>query len=173
MLPELAKLRFLNHVESLLNIVGLSASEVQYLCLRPLDTDQAIYQLIEELFADIAEQRISSEQARQVKIETVRDYIVEDYANSNLCLAMICDEFQMNQSYLSRTFKEVFGIGILDFIHSQRLLHAKELLKDPANQIDMIWEAVGYTNRRTFNRSFRRLENMSASEHRKSVSMPQ
>ena len=34
--------------------------------------------------------------------------------------------------------KEVFGIGILDFIHSQRLLHAKELLKDPANQIDMI-----------------------------------
>lgn len=69
--------------------------------------------------------------------------------------------------------KEVFGIGILDFIHPQRLLHAKELLKDPANQIDMIWEAVGYTNRRTFNRSFRRLENMSASEHRKSVSMPQ
>ena len=66
---ELAKLRFMNHVESLLNIVGLSASEVQYLYLRPLDTDQAIYQLIEELFADIAEQRISSEQARQVKIE--------------------------------------------------------------------------------------------------------
>lgn len=169
---ELAKLRFLNHVESLLNIVGLSASEVQYLYLRPLDTDQAIYQLIEELFADIAEQRISSEQARQVKIETVRDYIIENYADSNLCLAMICDQFQMNQSYLSRTFKEVFGIGILDFIHSQRLLHAKELLKDPANQIDMIWEAVGYTNRRTFNRSFRKLENMSASEYRKSISAP-
>ena len=170
---DMAKLRFMNHVESLLNIVGLSASEVQYLYLRPLDTDQAIYQLIEELFADIAEQRISSEQARQVKIETVRNYIIENYADSNLCLAMICDQFQMNQSYLSRTFKEVFGIGILDFIHSQRLLHAKELLKDPANQIDMIWEAVGYTNRRTFNRSFRRLENISASEYRKSVSMPQ
>ena len=167
---ELAKLRFLNHAESLVNIVGLSASEVQYLYLRPLDTDQAIFQLIEDLFADIAEQSVSSEQARQVKMEAVRDYIQENYADSGLCLAKICDKFQMNQSYLSRTFKEIFGIGILDFIHSQRLLHAKALLKDSANQIDMIWESVGYTNRRTFNRSFRKLENMSASEYRKSVS---
>lgn len=167
---ELAKLRFLNHAESLLNIMGISASEVQYLYLRPLDTDQAIYQLIEDLFADIAEKSVSSEQVRQVKMDTVRDYIQKNYADSGLCLAKICDEFQMNQSYLSRTFKEIFGIGILDFIHSQRLLHAKALLKDSATPIDMIWEAVGYTNRRTFNRSFRKLENMSASEYRKSVS---
>ena len=118
----------------------------------------------------IAEQSVSSEQARQAKMEAIRDYIQENYADSGLCLAKICDEFQMNQSYLSRTFKEIFGIGILDFIHSQRLLHAKALLKDSTNQIDMIWEAVGYTNRRTFNRSFRKLENMSASEYRKSVS---
>lgn len=167
---ELAKLRFLNHAESMVNIVGLSTSELQYLYLRPLDTDQAIYQLIEDLFADIAEQSVSSEQDRQAKMEAIRDYIQENYADSSLCLAKICDEFQINQSYLSRTFKEIFGIGILDFIHSQRLLHAKALLKDSANQIDMIWEAVGYTNRRTFNRSFRRLENMSASEYRKSIS---
>ena len=167
---ELAKLRFLNHAESLLNIMGISASEVQYLYLRPLDTDQAIYQLIEDLFVDIAEKSVSSEQVRQVKMDTVRDYIQKNYADSGLCLAKICDEFQMNQSYLSRTFKEIFGIGILDFIHSQRLLHAKALLKDSATPIDMIWEAVGYTNRRTFNRSFRKLENMSASEYRKSVS---
>ena len=167
---ELAKLRFLNHAESLLNIVGLSSSQLHYLYLRPLDTEQAIYQIIEELFADIAEQSVSSEQARQEKMEAVRDYIQKNYADSGLCLAKICDEFQMNQSYLSRTFKEMFGIGILDFIHSQRLLHAKALLKDSTDQIDMIWEAVGYTNRRTFNRSFRKLENMSASEYRKSVS---
>lgn len=166
---EMAKLRFLNHVESLLNIVGISAVDVQYLYLRPLDTEQAINQLLEELFDDIATQSTGAEQSRKLKMETVCQYIVENYADCNLCLAKICDEFHMNQSYLSRTFKEIFGIGILEFIHSQRLLHAKELLKEPANNIDMIWASVGYTNRRTFNRSFRKLENMSASEYRKSI----
>lgn len=166
---EMAKLRFLNHVESLLNIVGISAIDVQYLYLRPLDTEQAINQLLEDLFEDIAVQSVGTEQSRKLKMETVYQYIVENYADCNLCLAKICDEFGMNQSYLSRTFKEIFGIGVLEFIHSQRLLHAKELLKDPSNNIDMIWEAVGYTNRRTFNRSFRKLENMSASEYRKSI----
>lgn len=166
---ELAKLRFMNHVESLLNIMGVSTMESGYLFLRPLETEGAIFQLLEDIFADIAEQSVSSEEARKLKIDTVYHYIEENYADCNLCLAKICDEFQMNQSYLSRTFKEIFGIGILEFIHSQRLLHAKELLRDPANNIDMIWEAVGYTNRRTFNRSFRKLENMSASEYRKSI----
>jgi len=167
---ELAKLRLMNHVESLLNIMGVSSTESGHLFLKPLDTEGAISQLIDELFADVSEQSVSTEEARKQKIDTIYHYIEENYADCNLCLAKICDEFQMNQSYLSRTFKEIFGIGVLEFIHSQRILHAKELLKDSANNIDMIWEAVGYTNRRTFNRSFRKLENMSASEYRKSIS---
>lgn len=167
---ELAKLRFMNHVESLLNIMGLSTMESGRLFLQPLDTEAAISQLIEELFSEVSEQHVSAEEARKAKITAIYQYIQENYADCNLCLAKICDEFQMNQSYLSRTFKEIFGIGILDFIHSQRLLHAKELLRDPTNNIDMIWEAVGYTNRRTFNRCFRKQENMSASEYRKSIS---
>ena len=73
----------------------------------------------------------------------------------------------MNQTHLSRTFKSVMQVGILDYIHTQRLLHAKDLLVHTAQNIDTIWQAVGYTNRRTFNRTFRKMEGMSASEYRK------
>lgn len=166
---ELAKLRFMNHVESLLSIVGFSTADAGYLYLRPMDNEASIFQLIDDLFDDISAQWVTAEQTRKLKIDAVYHYIEEKYADCNLCLAMICDEFQMNQSYLSRTFKEIFGIGILEFIHSQRLLHAKELLKDPANNIDTVWQAVGYTNRRTFNRCFKKLEGVSASEYRKNL----
>ncbi len=166
---ELAKLRCLNRVESLLNIIGISAVDLNYLYLRPLDTEAALEELLDDLFADVAEQITETERSRKDKIDSVHRFVEEQYADCNLCLAMICDKFQMNQSYLSRTFKEIYGIGILEFIHSQRVIQAKKLLEDPANQIDMIWKAVGYTNRRTFNRSFRKLANMSASEYRKTI----
>ena len=166
---ELAKLRFMNHVESLLNIFGIASTDISYLYLRPLDTEHAIYQLLDDLFQDMDGRITSNEQAQKEKIDSIAKYIEENYADCNLCLAKLCDIFQMNQSYLSRTFKSLRGIGVLDFIHSQRLIHVKTLLKNPDNSIDAIWEAVGYTNRRTFNRTFRKLVGMSASEYRKNI----
>lgn len=166
---ELAKVRFMNHVQSLLNTTGISSSDIGYLYLRSLSEDEDIYGLMDDLFADVAERIAVSEKAQKEKIEAVAAYIAENYSDCNLCLAKLCDIFKMNQSYLSRTFKAIYQIGILDYIHTQRLSHVKELLKDPKSNIDAIWAAVGYTNRRTFNRAFRKLEGMSASEYRKKL----
>jgi len=102
-------------------------------------------------------------------METVAQYIRQHFKDCNLCLAELCDIFQMNQSYLSRTFKSVYHMGILEYIHTQRLCFVKSKLADPGESIDAIWSAAGYTNRRTFNRTFRRLEGMSASEFRKNL----
>jgi AraC-like DNA-binding protein len=151
----------------------VASTELSYLYLRPLDTEEAIRQLLEDLFRDMEERTSASDQALRSKIEAVARYIQENYQDCNLCLAKLCDVFQMNQSYLSRTFKNIFGIGILDFIHKQRLIHVKQQLQEPDSNIDTIWHSVGYTNRRTFNRTFRRLEGMSASEYRKKLLLPE
>lgn len=164
---EHARLRFMNHVESLLNIFGLAASDIGFLYMRPMETEANIYQLLDDLFADMEVRISTGEQALQTKIQSVAAYIRGHYTDCNLCLAMLCDQFQINQSHLSRTFKSVMQVGILDYIHTQRLLHAKDLLVHTAQNIDTIWQAVGYTNRRTFNRTFRKMEGMSASEYRK------
>ena len=166
---EHARLRFMNHVESLLNIFGLAASDIGFLYMRPMETAANIYQLLDDLFADMEERIATSEQALQTKIESVAAYLRENYYDCNLCLAKICDLFQMNQSHLSRTFKSVMKVGILDYIHTQRLIHAKGMLVDTGHNIDVIWQTVGYTNRRTFNRTFRKMEGMSASEFRKKL----
>lgn len=166
---DTARLCFMNHVESLLNIFGLAASDIGFLYLRPLDSEKAMQQLTDDLFAEMTARIANDEQAMQKKIYAVADYIRDNYDDCNLCLAKLCDLFQMNQSHLSRTFKDILHVGILDFIHTQRLLHVKEGLKDPESNIDAIWSAAGYTNRRTFNRAFRKMEGMSASEYRRLV----
>ena len=164
------KLRLLNHLESLVNISGIPRSEVSFLYVRQLENESDIYTLMQDIFTAIETSRqTNTDMVQREKIEAVAAYITENYKDVNLCLAKLCGVFHMNQSYLSRTFKSVYSIGILDYIHTQRLSHVKELLKDPENNIDAIWEAVGYTNRRTFNRTFRKLEGMSASEYRRSL----
>ncbi len=166
---ELAKLRFLNHMEGLLNVLGISAIDVNYLYLRPLDTKEELLELLRELFEDLETRMRDSDQAQQSKIEDIARYITEHYADCDLCLAKLCDLFDMNQSYLSRSFKQIYGIGVLTFIHTQRLVHVKEKLENSENSIDEIWSSCGYTNRRTFNRTFRKLEGKSASEYRKAA----
>ena len=167
---SVAKLRFLNHAESLMAISGIPTSDVSALYLTPLVTPDALYTLMDELFSVIAaRQQENPEKMQREKIEKVAAYIETHYNDVNLCLAKLCDLFQMNQSYLSRMFKSICSVGILDYIHTQRLIHVKEMLKDPNNSIDTIWAAVGYTNRRTFNRTFRKFEGMSASEYRSTV----
>ena len=166
---DLAKLHFLNHVDSLLNVYGIASSDISFLYLRPLDTEKALLDLLDELFQELPGMIVSNEVLKREKMEEVAGFIRENYRDCNLCLAQLCDRFDLNQSYLSRTFKSVYDIGILDFIHTQRLLHVKELLRDPTISIDTIWMSAGYTNRRTFNRAFRRMEGMSASEYRKQL----
>lgn len=166
---EAVKLRLMNHVESLLNVYGLASTDFGYLYLRPLDSAEAVFRLLEELFRDVQEQISSANQAQQSKIEAIASYIEENYSDCNLCLAKLCDLFDMNQSSLSRSFKYVHGTGVLDYIHHQRMLHVKEMLRNSNVNIDTIWKSAGYTNRRTFNRTFRKLEGMSASEYRKLI----
>jgi len=166
---ELTKLRFLHHVDALCNVFGIASSDISFLYLRPLETEQAIFSLTEDLFRALKDLASETAKSQKEKMETVAEYIQNNFRDPGLCLAKLCDVFRMNQSYLSRTFKSAYQMGILEYIHTQRLAFVKDSLADPGRSIDAIWSAAGYTNRRTFNRTFRRLEGMSASEYRKKL----
>lgn len=90
---EHARLRFMNHVESLLNIFGLAASDIGFLYMRPMETEANIYQLLDDLFTDMEVRISTGEQALQTKIQSVAAYIRGHYTDCNLCLAMLCDQF--------------------------------------------------------------------------------
>ena len=100
-------------------------------------------------------------------IENVIQYINENYADSNLNVSAISDNFNITVPYLSKAFKKKTGKGLLDYIHSVRIEKAKEILKEKDISIKSIAEQTGYYNTVAFIRVFKKFEGVSPGKYGK------
>lgn len=98
---------------------------------------------------------------------------VQNYISNNvheaLSLVMLADMVHFNPSYLSRLFKQVTGINLLDYIADMRVKKAKQLLENADNKIHEIAEAVGYGSASNFARFFKKLTGLTPQEYRSSI----
>lgn len=93
---------------------------------------------------------------RSTKIcKMVKEYIENNYSNPNLSLVSIANEFNLNDTYLSSTYKKFYSIGLTDYLRFVRMEHAKELLTENVNTVEKIAEMVGYNSARAFSRAFK------------------
>jgi AraC-like DNA-binding protein len=89
----------------------------------------------------------------QVKAE-----VLKHYADPSLGIASIAETIGKSPYYISKLFKVETGSGILDFIGSVRVGRGKELLLTGELTQEQIAEQVGFTNVRTFQRAFKKVE---------------
>ncbi len=94
------------------------------------------------------------------------DYIHMNYQDPDLNIAAIGFHFNLTAAYISKVFKNEYGISLFDFIHKYRISKAKDLMSKSGNSIADIALAVGYAQIRTFNRIFKKYEGMTPSEFR-------
>ena len=102
-------------------------------------------------------------------INGLKDFIIEHYANPDLGLYMLATQFNMNNSYLSKIFKNEYDIGVLDYINKIRIEKSKELLARTEQSIIQIAQAVGYISDITFIRVFKRYEGTTPGRYRDSL----
>lgn len=100
-----------------------------------------------------------------VKIKKYTEYIMKNYTDPNLSAQMVCYQFDIAPSLLSRMFKRDTGMGVLEYIHAIRLDHAKMLLETDM-KIDEIAVKAGYHTRRGLDTVFKRSYGISPSEYR-------
>lgn len=103
--------------------------------------------------------------------ERIANYIRTHYDDSNLNLKILADKFYKTPAYLSRKFKEHFGVGILDYLASTRLDAAKQKLLETDWSIEQISEHCGYTNTVTFSRQFKSYTAMTPGRFRQAHKM--
>lgn len=92
--------------------------------------------------------------------------IEERYRDQMLSVTGIADEFGISQVALTRAFKHILDIGVLDFIHKTRLNIAKQLIVNTSANLLDIAQQVGYTNSVTFIRVFKKYEGVTPSQYR-------
>lgn len=92
---------------------------------------------------------------------------VETHYTQKLTLGSLAQVFGMNESYLSRMFKNQTGKNLIYYINEKRLNKARELLKDPHMMVKEAAYAVGYDDQFYFNKLFKRFFGVSPTEYRK------
>ncbi|MBE6024134.1 MAG: helix-turn-helix domain-containing protein [Cellulosilyticum sp.] len=131
------------------------------------DIKKCFDKIIEVCFQFCAEYGQEKKFQQSKLIHRITEYINENYANSNLGLGMIASNFNISEGYVSSLFKEQVGINFTEYVETQRIDKACELLRTTDVNINDISEQVGYNSVQSFRRAFKRMHGFSPSELRK------
>lgn len=118
-----------------------------------------------ELSSDKEEKKSSD--GRQDLAKVIGDYVEENISDNQLCIMGIAEQFGLSTSYVSRVFKEKYGITILEDINQKRIALAQKLLTTTDKTIETIVTEVGYFDTSSFIRKFKKIVGMTPGEYRK------
>lgn len=98
---------------------------------------------------------------------------VSEYISAHFCeqipLEKLAKKFGVSESYLSRSFKDVVGVGIREYVNILRIRKAQEMLDDSKLSVLEIAEAVGFDSANYFGRVFQNHLAISPSQYRKEL----
>jgi two-component system response regulator YesN len=105
-------------------------------------------------------------------IEVIKDYIDKNYC-TEIRLSMFREKYFFSKEYLSKRFKQKYGVGIYEYALKLRMERAKELLMNDDLQIQEISERLGYSNNNYFSKAFKNYYGLSPTDFREKIqSMP-
>ena len=106
------------------------------------------------------------ESRKRMELADVKKYLDEHYTEK-ITLDTLAEKFFINKYYLTRIFKEAYGITINTYILSLRITKAKQCLRFTEMSVEEIGVTVGVEDVNYFSRSFRKVEGISPTEYRK------
>ena len=74
---------------------------------------------------------------------------------------------RMNPSSFSRKFKQETGITFIQYLTTQRIELAKQLLKNPIIKVNEICHLLGYRDTPHFSRTFKKYTELTPEDYRK------
>ncbi len=96
----------------------------------------------------------------------IKAYIETHFAEK-ITLDDLSHEFCVSKYYMLRSFRNQYGMTIIQYLATCRIQHAKKLLRFSDMQIEAIGRACGIEDVSYFNRLFRSYEGMTAGQFRK------
>ncbi|WP_274652109.1 helix-turn-helix domain-containing protein [Paenibacillus humicola] len=102
----------------------------------------------------------------RAQLEQIRSFVVRHFSDLSLSLDLLGRRFEINPKYISRLFKDEFGINFVDFVINLRIEHACGLLVNTDRSVQEIAEMSGYTSPISFRRTFKKVTGLTPGEYR-------
>lgn len=133
--------------------------------LRETVTLSEFKQLLSEQIAELCSMKIKRKDNEDV-LTDVKDYIEKNYNNNKLSVAMLGKEMGLQAAYLSKMFKERYGITILDYIAAVRINEAKRNICEKGGTIQEIAENTGFLSSHVFIKTFKKIEGVTPGRYK-------
>lgn len=104
---------------------------------------------------------------RQLPCEIIE--FIDAHLYESITIEEIAKNSYYNPAYLSRVFKESYGMSIKDYISEKRISRAISLLLETSLSVSEIALQVGYTNKNQFYKNFESIVGKSPSDVRKNL----
>ncbi|WP_298298963.1 AraC family transcriptional regulator [Hydrotalea sp.] len=96
-----------------------------------------------------------SDQRSKEQIYQARDLLLQHIGNP-VTIKELSRKVAMNECYLKKGFKEIFGTTIFDFYQQQRMEHAKYLLYEKGLSVTDVSALLGYSSISHFSAAFKK-----------------
>ncbi len=123
-------------------------AQTQMLLLYSLDC-------LEEKELDTAANKFLANEADREKIIKAREILLQ-HIGEPITIKALSRKVAMNECYLKKGFKEMFGSTIFDFYQSQRMEHAKYLLYEKGLNVTEVSALLGYSSISHFSTAFKK-----------------
>lgn len=157
------KTKQLNKYETLINEIYMISNSSDYM------RDMNLYDKITTILTNIMSETIyESETNRKHKYNLldIKTYLDENYIK-DISLDELSNKFYINKFYLTRTFKDTYGITINNYILQKKITKAKELLRFTNLNIENIANECGIDDPNYFSRLFKKVEGITPKEYKK------
>ncbi len=139
----------LNHTYSdTLENIYINA-QTQMLLLYSLDC------MLGEKELDVINCKFLANEADREKITKAREILIQ-HIGEPLTIKELSRKVAINECYLKKGFKEMFGTTIFDFYQSQRMEHAKYLLYEKGLSVTEVSLMLGYSSISHFSTAFKK-----------------
>lgn len=131
--------------------------------------DMRINEELNRLCTLLMEQSWHPEEAvtapKKMSVVDVKEYLEQHYSE-HITLDDLASRFYINKYYLTRVFKEQYGMSITAYLTSLRITHAKQLLRFSEKSVEEIGLECGLGALHYFSRVFKEVEGVPPSIYR-------
>ncbi|MBY9078543.1 response regulator [Paenibacillus sp. HN-1] len=120
------------------------------------------------LMQNLAEKLAAKGAAESGVMGDIVKYLEQNY-QTDLSLQEVAGKFFVSREYVSRRFKQEFGINFTDYIGNYRIDKSKLLMQNPHLTLSQISEMVGFHDVKYFSKVFKKREGITPKEYRSSL----